>query len=87
MEQFITWYCSEPRLAMNRVVHGDGPNVTAFANQIHNGPMSLPDLPNWLKEAVDRWMIAANVSAGRIFRAVSRHGSPWGKGISENSTH
>jgi hypothetical protein len=29
-------------------------------------------------------MIAANVSAGRIFRAVSRHGSPWGKGISEN---
>jgi site-specific recombinase XerD len=24
------------------------------------------------------------VTAGRIFRAVSRHGTPWGKGISEN---
>ena len=41
-------------------------------------------MPMWVKEAVDRWMIAAKVSAGRIFRAVSRHGTPWGKGISEN---
>lgn len=24
------------------------------------------------------------MTAGRIFRAVSRHGTPWGKGISEN---
>jgi hypothetical protein len=24
------------------------------------------------------------VTAGRIFRAVSRHGTSWGKGISEN---
>jgi site-specific recombinase XerC len=41
-------------------------------------------MPMWVKEAVDRWIIAANVSRGRIFRAVSRHGTPWGKGISEN---
>ena len=41
-------------------------------------------MPMWVKEAVDRWMIAAKISAGRIFRAVSRHGTPWGKGISEN---
>jgi len=38
----------------------------------------------WVKEAVDRWIIEAKVSQGRIFRAVSRHGTPWGKGISEN---
>ena len=38
----------------------------------------------WVKEAVDRWTVAAKVSQGRIFRAVSRHGTPWGKGISEN---
>jgi site-specific recombinase XerC len=41
-------------------------------------------MPNWVKEAVDRWMTAAKIGAGRIFRAVSRHGTPWGKGISEN---
>jgi integrase len=41
-------------------------------------------LPMWVKEAVDHWLIAANVCRGRIFRAVSRHGTAWGKGISEN---
>jgi site-specific recombinase XerC len=41
-------------------------------------------MPMWVKEAVDRWIIEAKVSQGRIFRAVSRHGTPWGKGISEN---
>jgi integrase len=41
-------------------------------------------MPLWVKAAIDRWISAANVKAGRIFRAVSRHGSSWGKGISEN---
>jgi site-specific recombinase XerC len=41
-------------------------------------------MPMWVKEAIDRWTIAAKVDRGRIFRAVSRHGTPWGKGISEN---
>ncbi len=70
--------------------------LTVDDMQIRQGHWAIVDLvgkaghirtvpvPNWVKEAVDRWMIAANVSAGRIFRAVSRHGSPWGKGISEN---
>jgi hypothetical protein len=29
-------------------------------------------------------MSSSKVTAGRVFRAVSRHGTPWGKGISEN---
>ncbi len=41
-------------------------------------------MPNWVKDAVDRWLTAASVAAGRVFRAVSRHGTPWGTGISEN---
>jgi site-specific recombinase XerD len=41
-------------------------------------------MPMWVKEAVDRWIIAAKVRQGQIFTAVSRHGTPWGKGISEN---
>jgi integrase len=41
-------------------------------------------MPIWVKAAVDGWLIAAKVSRGRIFRAVSRHGTAWGKGISEN---
>src|ERR1019366_4038528 len=41
-------------------------------------------VPAWVKQAIDRWRDLAKVAAGRIFRAVSRHGTPWGKGISEN---
>ena len=37
-----------------------------------------------LGQASTRSMEPAKVTAGRIFRAVSRHGTPWGKGISEN---
>jgi integrase len=41
-------------------------------------------MPIWVKEAVDRWMAAAKIGGGRVFRAVSRHGTPWGKGVFEN---
>jgi site-specific recombinase XerD len=71
-------------------------SLTVEDMQIRQGHWAIVDLvgkgghirtvpmPNWVKEAVDRWMIAAKISGGRIFRAVSRHGTPWGKGISEN---
>ena len=41
-------------------------------------------MPIWVKDAVDRWLTAASVVTGRVFRAVSRHGTPWGTGVSEN---
>lgn len=48
------------------------------------GHIRTVPMPIWVKNAVDRWMIAANVVEGRIFRAVSRHGSAWGNGITES---
>jgi site-specific recombinase XerD len=70
--------------------------LTVEGIQIRQGHWAIVDLvgkgghirtvpmPNWVKDAVDSWMTKAEVNAGRIFRAVSRHGTPWGKGISEN---
>ena len=48
------------------------------------GHVRTVPVPACVKQAVDRWRESAKVTAGRIFRAVSRHGTPWGKGISEN---
>jgi site-specific recombinase XerD len=48
------------------------------------GHVRTVPMPNWVKGAVDKWTAAAEVADGRIFRAVSRHGSTWGRGISEN---
>ncbi|RZU39376.1 site-specific recombinase XerD [Edaphobacter modestus] len=47
------------------------------------GHIRTVPMPLWVKAAIDRWISAANVKAGRIFRVVSRHGTSWGKGISE----
>jgi integrase len=48
------------------------------------GRVRTVPMPAWVKHAVDRWRQSANVTAGRVFRAVSRHGTVWGKGVSEN---
>jgi integrase len=48
------------------------------------GHIRTVPMPIWVKNAVDRWMLAGKVTEGRIFRAVSRHGSAWGRGVSES---
>jgi site-specific recombinase XerD len=48
------------------------------------GHIRTVPMPTWVKAAIDRWMSSSEVTTGRVFRAVSRHGTPWGKGISEN---
>jgi site-specific recombinase XerD len=54
-------------------------DLVGKGNHVRTVPM-----PIWVKGAVDRWMAAVPVTTGRVFRAVSRHGTPWGTGISEN---
>ena len=41
-------------------------------------------IPQWVKQALDRWITAAGITDGKIFRAVSKRGRVWGKGISQN---
>ena len=54
-------------------------DLVGKGNHVRTVPM-----PIWVKGAVDKWTVAAQVTDGRIFRAVSRHNSTWGRGISEN---
>lgn len=41
-------------------------------------------IPQWVKQALDRWMTAAGIKEGKIFRAVTKTGKVWGKGLSQN---
>jgi integrase len=54
-------------------------DLVGKGNHVRTVPM-----PIWVKCVVDKWLTAASVTTGRVFRAVSRHGTPWGTGISEN---
>jgi site-specific recombinase XerD len=48
------------------------------------GHIRTVPIPQWVKAALDQWVVAARVTEGRIFRAVARAGKVWGKGISQN---
>jgi integrase len=48
------------------------------------GHVRTVPVPIMVKNSVDQWIAAAKLTGGRVLRAVSRHGSAWGRGISEN---
>ena len=48
------------------------------------GHIRTVPIPHWAKQALDEWTMGAGITAGRIFRRVSRTGKVWGKGISQN---
>jgi len=48
------------------------------------GHIRTVPIPQWVKAAIDVWILAAGIKEGRVFRAVSRAGKVRGKGISQN---
>jgi site-specific recombinase XerD len=48
------------------------------------GHIRTVPIPQWVKAALDQWIVAARIAEGRIFRRVARAGKVWGKGISQN---
>lgn len=48
------------------------------------GHIRTVPIPQWVKQALDLWSSAAGITNGRIFRAVSKIGRVWGRGISQN---
>jgi site-specific recombinase XerD len=40
-------------------------------------------VPDWVKSAIDSWLVSARVSEGRVFRCVCRAGKTWGDGVTE----
>jgi integrase len=46
------------------------------------GHMRTVPIPTWLKSAVDAWTAAAEITHGRVFRAINKAGRVWGDGMS-----
>jgi len=40
-------------------------------------------VPDWVKSAIDAWLVSPGVSEGRVFRCVCRAGKTWGNGVTE----
>ena len=48
------------------------------------GRIRTVPIPAWAKQALEAWTTAAEITDGRLFRAVSRAGKVWGRGITQN---
>lgn len=47
------------------------------------GHIRTVPVPDWVKQTMDDWLMAAGIVGGRIFRCVCRAGKIWGEGITE----
>lgn len=47
------------------------------------GHIRTVPVPDWVKSAIDSWLLSGGVSEGRVFRCVCRAGKPWGTGVTE----
>jgi site-specific recombinase XerD len=42
------------------------------------GHVRTVPMPDWVKQTIDEWLIAAGISQGKLFRPVCRRGTVWG---------
>ncbi|MGO8789970.1 MAG: tyrosine-type recombinase/integrase [Terriglobia bacterium] len=47
------------------------------------GHIRTVPVPDWVKETLDDWLLAAGIVTGRVFRCVCRAGKTWGNGMTE----
>ena len=40
-------------------------------------------MPGWVKDVVDHWIQAANITSGKLFRRVHKMGKTWGERLTE----
>ena len=45
------------------------------------GHVRTVPMPAWVKDAIDAWTTAANITEGTVFRAISKLGRVWGNGM------
>ncbi len=58
-------------------------NHWAIVDLIGNGHIRTVPVPDWVKQSIDNWLMAAGIVSGRIFRCVCRAGKTWGEGTTE----
>ena len=48
------------------------------------GHVRTVPMPGWVKDAVDEWVCSAEITEGRLFRAIRKNGVLWGHGLTQN---
>ena len=51
------------------------------------GHIRTVPIPFWVKNAVDSWTEAAQITTGRVFRSINKAGKVWGDGMTPKVTY
>src|SRR6266446_4050455 len=70
IDEFVDWYCSEPRLSLNRIV------VLRYRSHLESRQLA----PGTVTLRLD-WLAAAAIDRGKLFRRVNKVGRTWGDGM------
>ena len=49
------------------------------------GHIRTVPVPDWVRNEVNDWLVAAAIDRGNLFRRVNRFGKTWGEGITEKA--
>ena len=47
--------------------------------------MRTVPVPDWVRSALDEWLVAAGIDRGKLFRRVNKGGRAWGDGMTEKA--
>ena len=57
----------------------------AIADQGKGGHVRTVPVPDWVRNEVNNWLVAAPIDRGKLFRRVNKVGRVWGEGITEKA--
>ena len=49
------------------------------------GHIRTVPVPDWVRNEVNDWLVAAAIDRGKLFRRVNKAGRAWGEGITEKA--
>ena len=49
------------------------------------GHIRTAPVPEWVRNELNDWLVAAGIDRGKVFRRVNKVGRPWGEGITEKA--
>jgi len=49
------------------------------------GHVRTVPVPDWVRDEVNNWLVAASIEKGKVFRRVNKVGRAWGEGITEKA--
>jgi integrase len=67
-------------LKLEDIQHREGHWVIADLNG-KGGHIRTVPMPDWVKRAIDEWIVPAGLTSGPLFRAINKAGRTWGNGF------